>query len=53
MVILSLPLFQIGQLPVTGESHLVLVKCLRSLPGNSVDRLTDWLDKTLIVLNGP
>ena len=32
--------------------HLVLVNRLGSLPRNSVDRLTDRLDMTLIVLNG-
>ena len=33
--------------------HLVLVNRLGSLPRNSMDRLTDWLDMTLIVLTGP
>ena len=33
--------------------HLVLVNRLGSLPRNSVDRLTDQLDMTLIVLTGP
>ena len=34
------------------HGHLVLVNRLGSLPGNSVDRLTDLLDITLIVLPG-
>ena len=33
--------------------HLVLVNGLGSLPRNSVDRLADLLDMTLIVLTGP
>ena len=31
--------------------HSALVNCLGSLLRNSVDRLTDWLDMTLILLN--
>ena len=33
--------------------HLVLVSHLGSLPRNSVDRLTNWLDMTLIFWTGP
>ena len=49
--ILSLPLIQVEQLPVTGERmHEVLVNCLGlSLPRKSVVRLTDRLDMTIVV----
>ena len=49
-----LPLYQEGQLSVTGESivHEVLVNCLvgLSLPGESVVRLTDRPDMTIDAL---
>ena len=40
-------------LSVRYGGRLVLVDHLESLPRNSVDRLTDRLDMTLIVLIGP
>ena len=52
------PLIQEGQLSVAGESMCtikVLVNRLKgkSLPRDSVNRLTDRLDMLLIVLTGP
>ena len=44
--IASLPLIQVGQLSVT---DLALVNHLESLPRNSVIRLTDRLDITIVV----
>ena len=46
--ILSLLLIQVGQLCYCRKyGQFVLVNRLGSLPGNSVIRLTDWLDITL------
>ena len=49
--ILSLPLIQVGQLSVTGERMCTYywLTCLGSLPRNSVVRLTDSLDMTIVV----
>ena len=49
--IISLALIQVGQLSITGEKMctFVLVYRLGSLPRNSVDRLTDCLDMTIVV----
>ena len=51
MTILSLPLIPIGQLSVTGERMCTKywLTSYGSLPRNSVVRLTDRLDMTIIV----
>ena len=52
----SLPTADLGTVVVScwrKYGHLVLVNRLGSLPRNRVDRFTDWLDVTLIVLTVP
>ena len=46
-----IPWIQVGHFSVTGEiyGHLILINHFGSMPRNSVDRLTDQLDMTLIV----